>query len=190
MGAQRDSLDGTAAVRGRRRRAVASVIRRLLSRPQPLFIAVAITKDDNARRCKVGKPEERADLGRGATDYQGLTQALEPELEYGTWLIVNNLAARFAMHRPGGWHPWVLVQPSDATRPSSVAYPRSTSSDEGIRAPAAPAPASRCRLTEAARIVLRREAVPANAVSSSPADVECVEPDPDALRASFKSRRR
>lgn len=122
------------------------------------------------------------------TDARGLLDALGPEREYGTWLVIDNRYTSFAPHKPG-WHPWVLVQPSDATRPRSIAYPRSKSAVEGIVHPPHPHPPHACRIEDEGRIVMASaEALSRDLIVATP--IECVEPDPALLRSSFKSGRR
>ena len=108
--------------------------------------------------------------------------------EYGAWHLLENSTTRFALQKTG-WHPWVLVQPSDDTRPFSIAVPRSTTADEGIRHPPHTRPAHGCRIVEPGRlVVLEKRSLTRETIVA--ADVECIEPDPDALKALLKGKRR
>lgn len=121
------------------------------------------------------------------TDAQRLLRGLSADREYGSWHLLDNGAVGFSTGK-AGWHPWVLVQPSNDSQPFSIAIPRSTTSFDGIDHPPHTS-RHQCRISSEGRLaVMQRKPIARSVILA--AALECVEPDPDGLRALIRGRRR
>jgi hypothetical protein len=115
-----------------------------------------------------------------AADLKALRDLLG-EYEPGSWFLCHGRCSGFAPHKEG-WRPFILIE-RWARHPIAFAYPRSTTSREGLNH--RPHDHAReypnCCISRPGKILWIQWSLPAQLICST--NFSCIEPDADVVKA-------